>query len=176
MRVSELIGGGVIMIIRRFEEADAHETAKIIDYTLRTSNSKDYPKEYIEATIESHSANVLIERAQWSHMYVVCDKETIIGCGAISEYWGSKTESILLTIFVLPEYQNKGVGRKIIERLESDELFLKARRIEIPASITACNFYLKMGYTYKNGVTIPDEEGCIRLEKNRENVTLVELI
>ena len=46
--------------------------------------------------------------------------------------------------------------------------FLRAGRIEIPASITGVPFYLKCGYTYKNNVTEPDEEGLIRLEKFRE--------
>lgn len=88
-----------------------------------------------------------------------------MGCGAIGSYWGKKDESSLFTIFVLPEYQGKGIGRRIIETLESDEYFLKAKRIEIPASITACQFYRKMGYDYKNGVDIPDEEQLFRLEK-----------
>jgi hypothetical protein len=29
-------------------------------------------------------------------------------------------------------------------------------------------FYLKMGYHYKNGISEPDEEHLIRLEKRRE--------
>jgi GNAT superfamily N-acetyltransferase len=110
---------------------------------------------------------LLKERSKVAHMYVVCDNMKIVGCGSITGYWGSITESILLTIFVLPEYQNKGVGRKIIEILESDEFFLRAKRIEIPASITACEFYKKMGYTYKNSITTPGEDGCIRFEKYR---------
>ncbi len=156
------------MIIRNFTKEDANETSQLISETLRVSNSLDYSEEFIRANIESHSPDVLVERSENSHMYVVCDDKKIVGCGAIAEYWGSKTESILLTIFVLPKYQNRGLGRKIIERLESDELFLRASRIEIPASITACKFYEKMGYTYKNGITVPDEEGCIRMEKKRQ--------
>lgn len=100
-------------------------------------------------------------------MYVACDATQIVGCGAIAGYWGSITESILLTIFVLPEYQGKGVGKQIIQTLEKDEYFLRANRIEIPASITATPFYLKMGYNYKNGIDKPDSEGLIRLEKYR---------
>ena len=42
-----------------------------------------------------------------------------------------------------------------------------ASGIEIPASITGVPFYLKMGYHYKNGITEPDEEHLIRMEKNR---------
>ena len=153
------------MEIRCFKPEDANETAQMIAKTLRVSNSKDYPAEYIEANVLSHSADVLIERAKHAHMYVVCDGTKIIGCGAITGYWGSKTESILLTIFVLPEFQKKGVGKKIIETLEKDEFFLRAQRVEIPASITACEFYKRFGYVYINDITTPDEEGCIRLEK-----------
>jgi GNAT superfamily N-acetyltransferase len=106
-----------------------------------------------------------LERAGWTHFYVVCDNEKIVGCGAIGSYWGKEDESSLFTIFVLPEYQGRGIGRLIIQTLEKDEYFLRANRIEIPASITATPFYLKMGYSYKNGIDKPDEEGLLRLEK-----------
>lgn len=156
------------MTIRRFEQGDAAETAEVIAETLRVSNSKDYTPEYIDANIASHSADVLLERAKEGHMYVVCDGSKLIGCGAIAGYWGSVTESILLTIFVLPEYQGRGVGRQLIQRLEQDEYFLRAKRIEIPASITAVGFYQKMGYDYKNGIAeLDEEEQLYRLEKFR---------
>ena len=41
-------------------------------------------------------------------------------------------------------------------------------KIEIPASITACTFYQKMGYNYKNGIAEIDVEELYRLEKFRE--------
>ena len=55
----------------------------------------------------------------------------------------------------------------IIDTLEKDTFFLRAKRIEIPASITGVPFYLKMGYHYKNGITEPDEEHLIRMEKHK---------
>ena len=55
----------------------------------------------------------------------------------------------------------------ILQTLEQDELFTHAKRIEIPASITAVDFYRQYGYTYKNGVKELDEEGHYRLEKFR---------
>ena len=155
------------MEIRLFKIEDAIETAQVIAETLRVSNSQDYSSEYIEANIASHSAEVLIARVNEGHMYVVCDNSRIVGCGAIAGYWGSLTESILLTIFVLPDYQGKGIGRRIIETLEQDEYFLRAKRVEIPASITAVEFYKKMGYDYKNGIAEIDDEQVYRLEKYR---------
>lgn len=68
---------------------------------------------------------------------------------------------------MLPEYQGKGIGRKIIETLEQDEYFTRAKRIEIPSSITAVEFYRKMGYDYKNGNSEIDDEQLYRLEKFR---------
>lgn len=153
------------MNIRKFQDTDTKEVSELIVTTLRTTNSKDYSSEYIENDVKVLQPNNTLERTQWMHFYIACDAKRIVGCGAINPYWGKEDESSLFTIFVLPEYQRKGIGRKIIEALESDEFFLRAKRIEIPASITGTPFYRKMGYDYKNGVCTPDEEGLLRLEK-----------
>ena len=156
------------MEIRLFRPEDAEETAALIAETLRTTNRKDYSPEYLEGIVASHSAEVLAERAREGHLYVVCEEGRLIGCGGIAGYWGSLTESILLTIFVRPDCQGRGIGRRIIETLERDEYFLRARRIEIPASITAVGFYRKLGYDYKDGAAELDAEQLYRLEKFRE--------
>ncbi len=154
-------------IVRRFQNSDAGEVSKLIIKTLRTSNIKDYSSEYIENDVAKFTPEGVIRRASWTHFYVVCEGEKIVGCGAIGAYWGKEDESNLFTIFVLPAYQGKGVGRKIIETLEQDEYFYRAKRIEIPASITACEFYKKMGYNLKNGIDKVDDEQMYRLEKYR---------
>ncbi|MBO4910170.1 MAG: hypothetical protein J5476_12915 [Lachnospiraceae bacterium] len=41
---------------------------------------------------------------------------------------------------------------------ENDEFFLRAKRIEIPASITGVPFYLKRVYHYKCSISEPDKE------------------
>lgn len=155
------------MIIRRFKNEDSIELAEVIAKTLRTTNIKDYSSEYIENDISFLSADKLIERSSWTNLYVVCIDDKIVGCGAIGSYWGKEDESSLFTIFVLPEYQGQGIGRKIMETLENDEYFLRAKRIEIPSSVTAVGFYKKFGYDYKNGIPEIDDEQLYRLEKFR---------
>lgn len=157
-------------LIRRFEEGDADEVAAMIVRTLRTTNIRDYSSEYIENLINEITPEYLAHRADLTHFYVALDgdaAEKIVGCGTIGSYLDRTDESCLFTFFVLPEYQGKGVGRKIMETLESDEFFLRADRIEIPASITAVDFYRKMGYDYKNGVAALDEKQLYTLEKFR---------
>ena len=155
------------MEIRRFTEADADAAAEVVAVTVEVSNSRDYPPEYIAHLKETHSAEVLRQRAREGHMYVICDGEKIVGTGTIAPYWGSETESILLTIFILPDWQGRGLGRLLIETLEQDEYAKRAGRIEIPASLTAVNFYRHLGYDYKNGVTEPENGLLYRLEKYR---------
>lgn len=153
--------------IRSFCVNDAEAVSALIIRTMRTSNIKDYTAELVEEWVKIQQPGNVLERAGWTHFYVAEDGEEIIGCGAIGPYWGKTDESSLYTIFVLPEYQGSGIGRLIIEALEQDEFFLRARRIEIPSSITGVSFYRHMGYDYKNGVTEPDDEHLIRLEKFR---------
>ena len=153
--------------VRKFVNSDADEVSALIIRTLKTTNIKDYSEEFIENDVKNFTPEGVLQRASWTHFYVICDGDTIVGCGAIGPYWGKEDESSLFNIFVLPEHQGKGVGRKIIETLELDEFFLRAKRVEIPASITACDFYRKLGYTYKDGVDVVDEEQLFRLEKFR---------
>ena len=156
------------MKIRRFETADAEAVSALVIKTIRISNVKDYPAELMEELVKSQQPQNILERADWTHFYVVEDDSEIIGCGSIGPFWGKEDESGLFTIFVLPEYQGKGVGRLIMETLEKDEYFLRAKRIEIPSSITGCQFYRKFGYDYKDGIAELDDERLYRLEKFRD--------
>ncbi len=153
------------MNIRRMTEEDAQAVSGLIITTIRISNVRDYPPELMEELVKTQTPEHILQRASWTHFYVAEEEGRIIGCGAIGPYWGKEDESSLFSIFVHPDSQGKGVGRAIVETLEQDEFALRAKRIEIPASITGLPFYLKMGYSYKDGKTDIDEEQLYRLEK-----------
>ena len=157
------------MKIRRFQKKDAKKVSELIVETLRKTNIKDYSADLIENYVNNFQPENVLKRASWTHFYVAEEKSNIIGCGAIGTYWDKIDESSLFTIFISPEHQGKGIGRKIIETLEKDEYFLRAKRIEIPASITAVPFYKKMGYSDKNGINKADDEGIVRMEKFRKD-------
>ena len=126
--------------IRRFQERDAAEVSAVIGEALRVSNAPDYPPEIIREMLELYTPENLLEQAGSEH---------------------------LVTIFVLPEYQRRSAGRRIMEALERDPYFLRADRVAVHSSITARDFYLRLGYRFSDGVGTPDEEGCIRMEKRR---------
>ena len=156
------------MIIRRLREQDAQAVSELIITTIRISNTRDYPAEMMEELVKTQTAEHVLQRASWTHFYVAEENGTVIGCGAIGPYWGKEDESSLFSIFVHPEHQGKGIGKAIVRTLEQDEFALRAKRIEIPASITGLPFYLKLGYGFKDGKEEVDEEQLYRLEKFRE--------
>lgn len=154
------------MIIRLFKNEDAIKVSKLVAKTMMTSNINDYPKEYLMADIKERTPYFFIEISKLMHCYVyINNKGEIVGTGSIGPYWGKNNESSLFNIFVNPDYQGLGIGKKIIKTLEEDEYFCRADRIEIPSSITGLKFYLKIGYKFKNSNNKIDDENLYRLEK-----------
>ena len=154
------------LLIRLFVESDAGAVQDIIHRGLREINGKDYPAELMEEYCNYFTLEKIKNQANSAHMYVAVSGDEIVGTGSIAPYWGSEKESILLTIYILPEMIGEGIGSAIINTLEQDEYFLRAERIEIPSSVTAVKFYEKLGYIPKNGVE-PDAEGIVPMEKFR---------
>ena len=154
--------------VRKFQKADAEEVQELIVRNFLEVNSKDYGIKAMQELAVNYGIDKILHIASYAHMYVFELDDRIVGVGSISSFWGSETESILLTIFVLPELHGNGIGRIIMQTLGQDELYLRADRIEIPSSITATEFYRKFGYDYKDGIKELDSEQHYRLEKYKK--------
>ena len=163
-----ILSNGTEVIIKPYGEKDTEEIVRLIHRNFFFFYVKDYGEKAMAALSATHDVTWFKGVAEYAHVYVFWNDNKIVGVGSISSFWGSLTESILLTIFVLPEFHGQGIGSYIIDTLESDKLFLRAERIEIPASITAVEFYRKRGYEYKNGIKELDDEQHYRLEKFRK--------
>lgn len=151
--------------VRRFIKGDEKEICKIIKKDILRENINDYSTNEINDLIEQQNEELILRRSEKFHVYVFLDKNKIVGVGMIGPYWDSLTESSFFTIFIDPDYKGKGLGRKIIETLENDEYYKRADRVEIPASITAVEFYKHFGWGFKHLGNIVDEEGIYRMEK-----------
>ena len=154
--------------VRKLQKEDAEEVQKLIVRNFLEVNSKDYGIKEMQKLANEYGVDKVLQIASYAHMYVFELENKIVGVGSISSFWGSETESILLTVFVLPEFHGNGIGSIIVQTLEKDELYIRAERIEIPASITATDFYRKFGYDYKNGIKELDSEKHYRLEKYKK--------
>lgn len=113
----KLLNGNEI-IAKPYQEEDAEEIVNLIIRNFREVNVKDYGEKAITALSATHDVNWFKGVAEYAHVYVFWNEDKIVGVGSISSFWGSPTESILLTIFVLPEFQGKGIAQKAIQLCE----------------------------------------------------------
>lgn len=153
------------MKIRKFSINDAEEISKLVCRNLLEINSKDYGLKDMIAFAKDYNSGKILKVATNGNMYVAYEKEKIIGCGAISFNNPEKTESIILTLFILPEYHGKGIGKKIIETLEKDSIFMNSQKVVVDASLSSNCFYEKMGFSYKDNIKEPSPEKCYYMEK-----------
>ena len=151
--------------IRRFKNGDEDGVVNVIHRTSLEVNIRDYPKKAMEALVDKVTPEFVLKRAIDFHMYVITNEDNIIGVGAVGPYWNSLTESSLFNLFILLEYEGKGLGRKLIETLEQDEYYKRADRIEVSSSISALEFYRYFGYGFKKLGNITDSGGDYKLEK-----------
>ncbi|WP_375178935.1 GNAT family N-acetyltransferase [Enterococcus rotai] len=155
------------LIIRRFSNNDATKIALLLKRNFLEINSNDYPLVQMHKLAAEYTPEKISTQAIFGHTYVAEINDTLVGTGTICPFWNSQTESIILSLFVQPEFHRQGIGSAIMKYLEQDEFYLRANRIEVPASRTAKEFYLHLGYQLKYAEGIEDENGYIRMEKRR---------
>lgn len=99
----------------------------------------------------------LIEKSRCA--WVATDDEKIIGFSMILP-----DEGCLFAAFVLPEYEGRGIGRRLVEIAEK-ELFRhhEIAWLETDKQSRAAKFYIQLGWG--NKIDINDTD--IRLEKHR---------
>lgn len=153
------------MEVHKFKKGDEKDICEVIKRDILTENIYDYPEVAIEHLINQQNEEMILRRSKAFHVYTFFDNNKIVGVGMIGSYWDSFTESSFFTIFRAPDYKGKSLGRFIIETLQKDEYYLRADRVEIPASITAVEFYRHFGWKFKKLGNIVDKEGIYRMEK-----------
>jgi GNAT superfamily N-acetyltransferase len=129
----------VAIEVRPFHRNDAPQLAEIVQRCLREVNSRDYPADIIDKMCRHFTAERFIEQSASRLIYVAGDDPVV---GTVSRD-GNK----VYTMFVDPDLAGRGIARQLIRHVET----LAARdgydHMETGASITAHQFYLKLGYT-----------------------------
>ena len=92
-------------------------------------------------------------------------RNEVVGTAGLDKSWYSNDEYWILTVFVKPEEHGHNIGKKLVKKLEEYAKKLPIKKIVIPASITACEFYYKLGYRYIKGKKELNSEDMYIMEK-----------
>ncbi|MBU1136114.1 MAG: GNAT family N-acetyltransferase [Nanoarchaeota archaeon] len=127
------------MEIRKFKKEDARKVSNLIRKCFREVNSKDYPKKVIDFMCSHFSPKKIIVNSAKRQIFVAVEKDKIIGTVSIHD-------NIILTVFVNPKIHGKGIGKKLMTKVESEAKKNGFKSVKLPSSITAIDFYKKLGY------------------------------
>jgi GNAT superfamily N-acetyltransferase len=158
------------MTIDRFQASQAEEVAELIKRNLLEITSQYYSPEYVAALIAHHSPTQLLETARAQHIFVAVEDGKAIGTGSLANFGTPEIPSYYGTsIFVALEFHRQGIGRQIMRKVEEKAVELGADKITVRAAINARGFYEKLGYTYRDGIEMPDKKGNFVMDKAFQN-------
>ena len=153
--------------IVEYDKKYLEQISNIIIQDLLTVNSKDYGMERVKKMAEDFTVEKLQNSlSKRKKVFVALIDDNVVGTAGIDKSWYSDDEYWILTVFVKPENHGQGIGKKLIKKIEEYATTLSVKKLIIPASITAHEFYHKLGYKYKDGKKELNDEDMYIIEKN----------
>jgi GNAT superfamily N-acetyltransferase len=125
--------------IRAFEIADATDVSSQIATTLRISNVKDYPADFLSKVEASLRPQSLCELAKERVIFVALEGNAIVGTASLGR-------DQVHAVFVHPARQGRGIGRRLMEAAESEARARGERGLILYASVSAVSFYEAGGW------------------------------
>lgn len=125
--------------IRPYQTDDAGAVSTIIRTTMRVSNSADYAPERLQPLIDYFSP-AKVAQINETRTCLVAEVDGVLVATAGLE------EGELVTFFVLPEWQGRGIGGALLSELESAARAQGIAELKVDASVTGAAFYARHGY------------------------------
>lgn len=153
--------------IKEYNDKYAEEISKIVVQNMLEVNSKDYEIEFCENSAKNFTATKIKENFnKRTKVFVALENDIVVGTASLDKSWYNDAgEYWILTVFVDISHHGQGIGRMLLEKIEEFAIEMKFKKIVIPASITACEFYHKLGYEYKDGKKELNEDKMYIMEK-----------
>lgn len=125
--------------IRPYRSTDAEAVSAIIRRTMQISNSADYSPERLQPLIDYFSP-AKVEQINRSRTCLVAEANGQLVATAALE------EDEVVTFFVLPAEQGRGIGSALLQRLEAYARNQGIAELRLDASLTGAPFYARHGF------------------------------
>ena len=155
--------------IQEYDENYVEQISTLITRNLLEINVKDYGVEKVQEMAKDFTVEKLKDALKnRKKVFVAIKDNEVVGTAGIDVSWYNPDEYYILTVFVKPENHGEGIGRLLIKAIEDYAIHSNFKKLIIPASITAHEFYYKLGYRYKDDQKILNEENMYLMEKTFE--------
>jgi len=138
--------------LRRFRQRDLAAVKTLIDNTIDTCYSADYPKEAIQYFKEYHCEENILKGTADGWTAVLEKNNRIIATGTI-------IDDHIMRVFVDPKFQKRGLGKLIMGKLEEKAISKGAKVVKLDASLPSKKFYDSLGYDTREKTYVEVENG-----------------
>ena len=107
---------------------------------LRETNARDYSPENMARLEKAFSPDAVRGLMAKRKMFVALSDGRIVGTASLEG-------NVVRTVFVAPDVQSQGVGRRLMAQLEEVARGDGVAALVVPSSVTAEKFYAKLGFT-----------------------------
>jgi len=132
-------------MIRKAGENDVGQILHVINYTNQLFYSEIIPKEYFKEPVLSRTElELLLEKQQF---YVYETNDVVIGVASLERI--SEIDGMVHWVYVLPEYEKRGVGTSLMNAMEREAKRTGLKTLTLFANAQAhwaIAFYKKLGY------------------------------
>lgn len=123
---------------RKATKGDVKEITDLVHKTVRKIYPQYYPAEVADFFCMHHSKERIQADIQAGNVWVLLRDGCMVGTG-------SAEENHITRIYVLPQFQKKGYGTRIMQELEQ-RIRKEYESVELDASLSSCFLYEKLGY------------------------------
>lgn len=125
--------------VREATDDDALAVSGVILKALRQINAKDYSPEIIERVEASFSPSAVLNLLKQRKVFVALHDQQIVGTASLDG-------NAVRTMFVAPDVQRRGIGRRLMEAVEAAARISRVKVLVVPSSVTAEQFYARLGF------------------------------
>ncbi|TIQ34419.1 MAG: GNAT family N-acetyltransferase [Mesorhizobium sp.] len=127
------------LTVRPASDDDADAVSRLIVAALRETNARDYAPEIIARVEQSFSPPAMLQFFRKRQVCVAVAGNRIVGTASLD---GATVRSV----FVDPEFQGLGVGRRLMSEVEQAARANGVTVLTVPSSVTAEPFYSRLGF------------------------------
>lgn len=125
--------------IRKFRKDDAHKLSYLSRKCIALINSKNMSEQEAAILYKSLTPGFFIANSQKHVVYIAEHNGKVIGTGTMDE-------NHVRAVFVNPCYHCRGIGKKLMQKIEREIIKNSFQFATLTASVFAENFYKKLGY------------------------------
>jgi GNAT superfamily N-acetyltransferase len=125
--------------LRKARRAEAESISRMILRAVEVSNARDYQPAVIATLTANHSAPEVLRRMRERLVFVAMIEGELVGTASLA---AERVHSV----FVDPSRQGRGIGAAMMAFIEKLARRQGRVRLSLASSLTAVNFYRKLGY------------------------------